>query len=242
MKKFLILLSIMLLLPVTAVFAQEVDSWYYIDATDTWAKMSGPAHGVDLCARARCFAYERLDSACNCREWRIPVHIQASVAQWVDWSISGTTWKWYVRKPGNYAADCITATIASNQDVLVDYHDFGPLVYDTTGGKHSVVDTIPIWYGIDLDGADLPPKGDAKWIPAWRLNDPAEWDTLYDSYELHQGIPFKLWNYIHVEKCNSACNYYDDAFISLKLLCQKVWIDTCGCFRPGDPGQYTTWP
>ena len=234
MKKLLLALLIVGLLPVVA-FADpgEVDSWWFDG--NAFVYMSGPMYGADLCAKARLWTYNQLDSACNCSDWSIPVRIGASVAQWVDWQISGTLWQWYVRKPGNYAGNCIEATIASNQNIAIDYHDFGPLKYDTTGGKVSVNDTIPIWYGVDLP-VPPPPKGDPRWIYCRDLN--ARIDTIPDSYDLHYGISYKLWNYIHVEECNSACSYYDDAFLTLKLLCQKAWIDTCGCFKPGAPAQY----
>jgi hypothetical protein len=81
-------------------------------------------------------------------------------------------------------------------------------------------------------GAALPPVGSSDWVRAIDLNNPAEWDTLYDSMVLHSGIQFKLWNMIEVVACNSACEYTDHASISLKLLCQKPWIDrTTGYFN-----------
>lgn len=234
MKKLLIAMIIVGLLPVVAYAADdypypgtEVASWYWDGSA--WKASSDPTT-PNPAAKARCFASIPLDSACN-KNWKIPVKIHASIAQWVDWTMSGTRWDWFVRKPGNYVADCITATLKSNQNVLVDYHGFGPLVYE--GVKPSVVDTIPIWYFVGDPATGPPLKDDPAWTWCTDLNNSAEWDTIYDSANLHSGIQFKLWNRIEVVECNSACEYQDDAFISLLLLCQKEWIDTLtGNFKP----------
>ncbi len=229
MKKLLLALLIIGLLPV-AVYAQypgtEVEAFEY-DGTK-WNSMGVGGAAVN----ARCFGSVPLDSACN-KNWDVKVIIQADIAQWARWSLTGTRWDWFVRKPGNYAADCLTGVLWSNQNLLVDYHDFGNLIaYDTA---KAIDDTIEVFYAVWPLGS--PPPG--KWDPAgpdWRsptqLNDPAEWDTIPDSEALHGGIQFKLWNYIHVDSCNSACQYGDTAYVSLKLLCQKAWIDTLtGYFR-----------
>jgi hypothetical protein len=182
-------------------------------------------------AYARCFSSFQRDSSCN-KDWFIPVKIHASVAQWIRWSMTGTRWDWYVRKPGHYAADCISGTIASNQNVLVNYEDFGDLIAEDTA--KAIDDTIEVWYAVWAAGAP-PPIGDEAWRRSYMLNDPAEWDTVFDSQALHNGITFKLWNRIYVSNCNSACEYQDHAYISLYLCCQKPWIDReTGFFYPWD--------
>jgi hypothetical protein len=144
--------------------------------------------------------------------------------------MTGTRWDWYVRKPGWYAADCISATIASNQNVLVNYEGFGDLVALDTA--KAIDDTIEVWYAVWGAGAP-PPFTDPAWVRAESLNFEAEWDTVFDSPQLHNGVTFKLWNRIYVSDCNSACEYQNDAFISLYLCCQKPWIDReTGFFLP----------
>lgn len=162
---------------------------------------------------------------CN-KNFKVDVKVHASVAQWIKWYISGRRWDWFVRKPGNYGADCITANLWSNQNIEVQYRNFGPLIAEDP--DKAVYDTIWIWYAVDPGALwTIPPlKGDPAWVRADSLNFPAEWDTVWDSAALHSGIQFKLWNYIHVVNCNSACEYQDHADITLKLLCQKAWIDT----------------
>ena len=235
MRKALIVILMVAFLPVVAVAVDaypypgsEVSSWYW-DGTG-W-KVSSEAANPNPEALGRCFSSLPVDSACN-KDWRIDVDIHASIAQWIEWSLTGTRWDWFVRKPGNYAANCITATIKSNQNVLVDYHEFGPLIAEDP--DKAVFDTIPIWYTVGDYAMGPPPKGDA-WTWCEDLNNAAEWDTIFDSRQLHDGIIFKLWNYIHVVNCNSACEYHDDAWISLQLLCQKPWIDReTGFFKPMD--------
>jgi hypothetical protein len=181
----------------------------------------------DIRGLAQCWASYPADSACN-KDWRIDVKIHASIAQWCEWSMTGTRWDWFVRKPGVYAADCISGTIASNQNVLVDYHDFGDLI--ALDPEKAIDDTIEIWYAVWGLGTP-PPCDDPAWTRSYQMNEPAEWDTVFDSMALHNGITWKLWNRINVSRCNSACEYEDAAWISLQLLCQKPWIDrTTGYF------------
>ena len=232
MKKLILAVLIVMLVPAAAYSWTEVETWYWLE---------GPAGGWvyqgtgDTLALARCWSSFPESDGCN-KDFMIPVKIHASIAQWVEWTMSGTRWDWRVRKPGTYGADCITATVQSNQHVLVDYHDFNDLRAESV----SVNPDIPIWYYVSELGAQLPGVDDAAWTRSYDLNEEAEWDTLYDSQALHDGLSFKLWNMIEVVECNSACEYQDHATISLKLLCQKPWIDrTKGQFHyeqlPPDP-------
>jgi hypothetical protein len=202
--------------------AHEVASWWWdADATPPgWVFQSSPANPNPM-AMGRLYAQDAKKGACN-KDFVIDVKITAEVAQWIDWTLSGSHWKWFVRKPGNYGGDCITGWLASNQNVEIDYEGFEPLQYIMQNDKPSVVDTIPIWYAAG-DFVTPPPKGHPAWRYCRDMN--TESDTLLDSQALHDGIQWKLWNYIHVVKCNSACKYEDDATITLRLLCQKPWID-----------------
>jgi len=215
MKTFIFLCLVIMLLPVVASSQTEVEAWYW--SGTAWVYQT-PGNPENL---ARCWASYPEAGFCN-KDWDIPVKIHASIAQWLDWTMSGTRWDWRVRKPGKYGADCITATVKSNQNVLIDYHGFADLHSDD---PKSVNPDIPIWYHVSALGAALPPVGSNLWTRAADMNQEAEWDTLYDSIFLHNGIQFKLWNMIEVVNCNSACEYQDHASISLKLLCQKPWID-----------------
>jgi hypothetical protein len=230
MKKLILALLVIAFLPGIA-SAIEVAAWEWEGdwATGNWV----------TAVNGRCFAVNPPppeSTYCN-KDWHIDVGIHAEIAQWVKWNLTGRDWHWFIRKPGNYGADCITATLWSNQDVLVHYHDFGPLVAVDTG--KAVNDTIWIWYAID-DGIPEPwglppPKSSDEWVRADSLNLEEEWDTVEDCQQLHDGVNWKLWNYVHIENCHSACKYEDVAWIGLKLKCQKAWIDTStGGWIPGN--------
>jgi hypothetical protein len=223
MKKLLFVTAILCFVPALAVaqIPQYPPPGYAVESfaliADQWVSQGAG----DPTALAQCWASMPAESTCN-KDWRIDVTIHASIAQWTKWSMTGTRWDWFVRKPGDYAADCISGTIASNQNVLVDYHDFGDLIAQHP--ENTVDDTIEVWYAVWGLGAP-PGFTDPAWTRSFDLNSEAEWDTLFDSQALHNGITWKLWNRIHVSTCNSACEYEDVAWISLQLLGQKPWID-----------------
>lgn len=229
MKKLLIAMIIVGLLPVAALAqpplgAIEVDSWAYLaDAAGVyeWVPQSGPG-APNPEALARCFVSGQGDGYCN-KDWEIPFKVHASIAQWLEWNFNGTRWDWFVRKPGNYAANCLTWWLSSNQEVVMDFLGFGPL--EAEDPKPGTDHFIEVFYCFDPPGATPPLKTSDLWIPAPAMNDPANWHHIPDGPDLHEGWQVKIWNYIHVERCNSACEYQNDAFISLTLECQKDWID-----------------
>jgi len=210
MKKLIIALLVVGLLPIVASAADEQETW-------KWSGSAWVSQGVgDVQADARCWTSFPAAYYCNKKTHLIDVTIHASVAQWISWSISGTRWDWKVRKPGTYAADCITGFIQSNQDVFIDYEGFADL--QTLGT--SINPTIPICYGFGPSLAQAEING---WVPAAALNN--DDDMLLDSQDLHDGISWKLWNKIEVVNCNSACEYEDAATITLTLQVIKTWID-----------------
>ncbi|EQB64113.1 MAG: hypothetical protein RBG1_1C00001G1692 [candidate division Zixibacteria bacterium RBG-1] len=231
MKKLLILLAgAILLLPAFA-FAGNPSPWPPIGTEVEVFQLEGDAWrslGIgDPGAFARAFTSLPAVGDSNRQFWRIDFQNHASVAQWVRWSITGTRWDWFVRKPGCYAADCIGFTIASNYDVDILYAGFDDLLYQGTGG---VTLTIPVWYATWNLGTPPPPASD-EWIPAALMNGK---DILIpDSEQLHQGLSAKLWNKICVQQSNSACEYEDDAVVVIELKRIKPWIDPeTGYFRP----------
>jgi len=181
----------------------------------------------NLAANARAWSSNPVSDKCNKIYWKIPVTVHASVAQWIEWTLSGSRYDWRVRKPGTYAANSLTATLKSNSDVEVDFDGFDNLQYLGDDGVKEDIDT---WYAYGEAGN----PGELEWIPAGRIND---LDALVeDSCDLHAGYSWKLWNKIKVTECNSACEYEDDATITLVLMNQKIWIDPeTGNFRGPRP-------
>jgi hypothetical protein len=173
-------------------------------------------------ANARAFYSEPAGGACNKKVWEFPVTVEAQIAQWVQWSIDGTKWTWFVRKPGKYFADCIGFAIKSNSDVGFTFSGFSNLTYASTGT--SVNPVIPVWYNwgsdaILVDG--YKPEGN-EWIPAEALNGLE--GIIKDSQKLHDGWKTKLWNMIEVVECNSASTYRATGIVTITLKNQKPWI------------------
>lgn len=179
------------------------------------------AYGDSDPLNARAFYSEPAAGACNRRVWTFDITVEAQMAQWISWSIGGTKWTWFVRKPGRYFADCIEFSVKSNSDVRFTFSGFSDLTYASTGT--SVNPTIPVWYNFGGIVTDvMPPNNPNPWIPAAQLNE--EVGELEDSQRLHDGWVTKLWNMIEVVECNSASTYRATGKVTITLMNQKPWI------------------
>ena len=194
-------------------------SWQLVD--NEWVAMG--VGNREACARA--FSSNPITGMCNKFYWEIPITVHASVAQWVEFSHSGTRYDWRIRKPGTYGANSLTFTLKSNSDICIDFEGFENLKYNASEKFPGVNQEIETWYAYG-EGEN---PGELSWFPAAELN---EIDALVeDSCDLHAGLSWKLWNKIRVVECNSACEYQDDAMVTLVLMNQKIWID-------GDDGYF----
>ena len=198
----------------------EHEAWE-LDEYGVWVSMGTG----NLAANARAWSSNPKTGICNKFSWGVPVKIHASVAQWLDYSLSGTRFDWRVRKPGIYAADSLTATLKSNSDLEIDFDGFANLMYQGTTQFPGVTQEIETWYAYGE------PLDTLVWMPAIDLD--ATDHAIKDSADLHAGYSFKLWNKIKVVASNSASEYQDDATITLVLQNQKIWIDgDTGKFKP----------
>jgi len=208
--------------PVPPTGVYEVEIWYLDSLTGMYSGQ--PSHIGEVDQLARCFASNEAKGYCNRKFWHIPVTVHASVAQWIDFTMTGTRWDWFVRKPGWYGANCITAKVASNGDVLIDYDGFGDLL---NLANPTQVTPIPIWYGFGGSIAEAQSHG---WIRAVDLNNSDDL-LVENSYWvgernlLHESLTWKLFNRIHVVTCNTACEYEDVASLTLVANSQKPWIE-----------------
>ncbi|HVP57480.1 MAG TPA: hypothetical protein VMU02_05240 [bacterium] len=223
--KIMAILGVLLMASAAYVYAQpgtncDLPANYY--EVDTWTLINGVAYpNLDpACALARLFASGHFAGSCNKGAWEIPVTIHASIAQWLWFDLSGTRWDWRVLKPGTYAGDCITFQFCSNGDIGVTYSGFADLYSPTTptGCKN----TIDTWYGY---GTPFDPANPANWVRAADLNGVET--TIHQICPGHC-MTTKLWTKIQVDTCNSACEYNNDAQITLTLLNQKCWVDADG--------------
>jgi hypothetical protein len=230
MKAVLTLLAVALVVWVfaPAAVAQVVgdeDVWYDQNDDGVFDQSDIYWTGSDPDALARVIRYgDPVDSTCNKESWHVDVHVSASVAQWVHWTLNKQGWEWYVMKPGRYAANCISFWIASNGDILIDYENFADLFSDNTHEQY-----IPTFYSWGSSVFEAEAKG---WVRAEDLNDDddklCEAALNTDPFDLHDGIDFKLWNKIEVVDCNTACEYLNEADIYICLEQQKDWVDPDG--------------
>lgn len=153
---------------------------------------------------------------------------EVQVAQWSKWSFLGTKWTWFVRKPGEYYADSIQATIQSNGNVAITFSGFDNPRYLDENELDGVKQEIESYYGVGSDPRSTDFTG---WVAAADLNE--EEVILPDSAQLHEGMNFKLWNKITVCECNTASTYRNTGVITMTLQNQKPWIDDDGNWDPG---------
>lgn len=145
----------------------------------------------------------------------------ASVAQWIDWTLSGTRKDWRVRRPGTYASDSLSFTIKSNNDVAVTFSEFDDMEYEDLALAPQGTQThIPTWYSFGDTIADAEANG---WVSALDLN---ETDlTFVNTNPLHYGLSYKLWSKILVQESNNSSDYENVGQITLSLTNMKHWID-----------------
>jgi len=222
MKKIGLLIAVL----ATLVLAAQVDTWYW-DGSQ-WVKniLNDPY------ALARLFSQYPTGGACNKQTWTFTFRAKASMAQWVEWAITGAEWKWQIRKVGPnlcdtsgfYCGDCIGMYVKSNYYVDLTFSGFGNLYNGS-----SIDQWIEIWYA--FAESNTPPS--TGWMTPEELN--AYTMHFDDSQNLHNGISWKWWNKIHVTNCNSYCEYedIDGGTVTISLAPVKPYIDPAtGGFLP----------
>ncbi len=179
------------------------------------------AYGDSDPNNARAFVSMPTSGSCN-KNWEFEFTVEAQIAQWVKWNISGTKWTWFVRKPGTYFTDCIGFTLYSNGDIAIDFDGFASPSYATGTSVNPYIDA---WYAFGDKSEDV---AFGTWYSPFELNDQT---VLFpDSEELHYGWGTKLWSKIKVVECNSASTYRDTGTITLTLKNQKPWLDDNGYY------------
>lgn len=144
-----------------------------------------------------------------------------SVAQWVDYTISGTRKDWRVLRPGTYASDSVTATLRSNNDLIISFWAEDPSYL----GDGGVTQTIAKWFG--YSEGDQPSEVDQLgWVRAadTSLQEPFTF-TVADSADLHAGLAYKIWEKIEVLPSNSSSDYHGLGHLTIQLSNMKHWVD-----------------
>ncbi|MEW6227765.1 MAG: hypothetical protein AB1700_06655 [Bacillota bacterium] len=222
MKKLILALALMtvLLMPAAALAYNPGQNLPYdADEVDVyvWTGTAWHLYQTEDFPLARCWTSGSAEGACNQQNWPFTFTNHASVAQWIDWDISGTRWDWHVMKPGTYAADCIELEVDSNNDVKILFSNFEDLQYLEEAPQGTLTE-IATWYAIGNK------MGELVWVPADEL-DRYQY-AIYNSAQLHDpGVTLKFWNKIEVLPCNSSCEYESEGTITLQLQNIKIWVD-----------------
>ncbi|MGC8971673.1 MAG: hypothetical protein ACP5K2_05685 [bacterium] len=173
----------------------------------------------DVTANARAWHQGTQQSGfCNKKTWEIGVASHASIAQWIKWELEAQGWNIKVRKPGIYVAGPIKGWTKSNADILATAAGFDDL-------KNNSGEAIETWYGITYSYDPNNPVLPTTWVKATELPSSATIPFCYN-----EGY---LWIKINVREDASggypktrACEYQNDAKITLSLTVVKDWIDT----------------
>lgn len=218
-KMVLILVALLVAFAFTAFAQSQLEVWKWVDGN--WVHISDDASDVE--ADAWAFSLGGAEGKCNKQVWSFDAEVEVQVAQWIDFHLTGTKWAWYVRKPGTYLTDCITANIKSNGEVAVSFTGLASPTYQ--GPYTTVKDYIDMWvgYGSSNDNIQFVAASDLA-----NLN-----FIIPDNNQLHYGFETKLWSKIFVAECNSASTYRTSGQVILTLQRIKDWIDPeTGFFRP----------
>lgn len=243
MKKLLVCFVVVafLLVPVMAmangsatVQGTEIDTWAWNEEGNPNAWTSHPAG--DLTALARCWATGVAQGGeCNVATHSVSFTQRASVAQWCKWSITNNRWDWRIRKPGIYAADCLSILVQSNGDIKLTGTNFTNLERSNPAGEGwRVLECyyLPVMWREKLEGCpEISPFADpyydqtSPWFNPSGMNKKFSLD-IGDSKPLHHdGYNVKLYSALQVIPCNSVDTYTGGGTIIISLMNQQAWID-----------------
>lgn len=159
------------------------------------------------------------ESDCNITPRNEDIEARAFVAQWASWSMDFSGWEWYVKKPGEYYGNCIKGKLQSNGDIQLLFD-----LADLEGGNPDTNTIIETYYSYTT-GTNAP----LTWHRAGEFTEA----TVGDSFALHEGLEWKLWNKIKVVECNSPGMYANSGTITMVLANQVAWLDEKGEFDRG---------
>lgn len=226
MKRFIVALLLLGLMASGVMAAdpgREVTT--YILSGNVWDTPAETAYGLGARAftvpAASCGAEDMYDGHCCKEVWNIDICNTAVVTQWLNYTFGASGWSWQVRKPGEYAADCMSFVIQSNADVQVSFADFNDLVAD---GSSLAQGSIPVQYSYTLGSTALNPPAASE--DAWYT--PDELNALvftlpYD--QIKSELNCKLWNRIKIEPDTHSGTYSDTGTVTFTLTDVKDFID-----------------
>jgi len=137
----------------------------------------------------------------------------AQEVQWVSFHFSSTQWEWYIRRPGEYAAECISAHITSNVDILINFSGF-----ENLSSSDPSTQNVETYYGVSIGNQSVE---EVEWVKA------SDFDThpLLIKQSPTRPTYWSLWNKVWMRPYNSATEYSGDAVISFVMRNTSTWID-----------------
>jgi hypothetical protein len=234
MKRF-ILIAMAIVLVGTAAVVLANPSWnpdtisasgYTLVTTSEYIDGSWvPVDKYNEARRAATYTSLGASGSCDKLTWTATIENAASVAQWINWSFSDSRWDWQVRKPGTYAADCITFQLQSNNDVTMTFAGFEPLA--NVAGYSSL---IPAWYGFGDAISDVESGVLGGWMAAKGTSQDADninnLSLVFPYENIKNSRNYKFWTKIQVDPSTHSCEYYDSGVITLTLKEIKFWINS----------------
>ena len=134
-------------------------------------------------------------------------------APWVSFHLSATQEKWHIRRPGEYAAECIIGSITSNVDILINFSDF-----EDINSSDPPTQSVETYYGVSIRNQGVE---EVDWIRASDFNA----HSLLINQNPTTPTNWSLWNKVCVKVANSAFEYSDDAMITFGMQNMSPWID-----------------
>jgi len=155
----------------------------------------------------------------------VDIRFSKTDSPWIRYSLSATLWTWTVRKPGVYATQCLTGTVKSNVDIVIDFTGFEdlktpPLLKGLHWDPKCSDKEIETYYAAALSNLTV---DQVSWHRASEFNNPL--NNLLIPQNPLIATSWNLWNKISVTNDISACNFKDQAFITFEVANSDMWID-----------------
>lgn len=156
---------------------------------------------------------DRERNAFNIQQTPGGIPVLAPEAPWVSFHLSATQEKWDIRRPGEYAAECIIGSITSNVDILINFSGFEDLT-----SSNSPTQSVETYYGVLIGNQSVE---EVDWARASDFNT----HTLLINQNPTTPTTWSLWNKVWVKAVNSAFEYSDNAVITFVMQNMSPWID-----------------
>jgi hypothetical protein len=157
--------------------------------------------------------YAALKGGPNCEIFPVEGVVDCDLPSCIKWSLDAGVMGFQVRKPGAYTSCIATMTLESNCRVNVSFESFSDLI----SVRSSRSGPISAFYATTPPDQTDPP---AEFLPPADFNQ----HTLVVPMDAGE-YRFSIWGKIVIGDEVTACEYEDDATISLELENHNTYID-----------------